>query len=365
MPALPMRSISLSQANGVLLLALLSVALLYVGRLFLIPLAFALLLAMLLRPVSNWLERRGLGRAGAALLCLLLVVAFVGGLAWIISAQGANIADEWPQLKQQLHQELARIQQQLQERLGVAPHRQLQFVREQLAKVSQSVNALVGASLKGLLGVVGGFVLVLLYLFFLLWQRHKLRRFALQLAEPEHRSKVANILEQVSKVGGQYLIGRLLSMVFLALVYGVGFSIIGLKNAVLLSLIAVLPTIVPYVGAYIGAAFPLAMALASGDSGLVLPTVGVILLAQVIDNNIIEPIAMGSALHLSPLFTIVAVVLGELVWGIPGMILFEPLLAIVRIACSHVPALHPYAYLLEDEMKQPRWLKKVKGLFGR
>ncbi|GAA3994010.1 hypothetical protein GCM10022408_00160 [Hymenobacter fastidiosus] len=360
-----MRSISLPRANGLLLLALLSVALLYVGRLFFIPLAFALLLAMLLRPVSNWLERRGLGRAGAALVCLLLVLAFIGGLAWLISEQGSRIADDWPQLQARLDQELAKGQQLVQEKFGVAPQKQVQLVREQLAKVSQSISRFVGTSLKGLLGVVGGLVLVLLYLFFLLWQRRKFRQFALQLATPDNRPEVDRMLDQISKVGGQYLVGRLLSMVFIAAVYAIGFSIIGLKNALLLSVIAVLPTLVPYVGAYIGAAFPLVMALAGGESGLVLPTIGVIVLAQFIDNNIIEPLVMGSALHLSPLFTIVAVVLGELLWGIPGMILFEPLLAIIRIGCSHVPALHPYAYLLEDEMREPRWLKQVKRVFRR
>lgn len=154
-------------------------------------------------------------------------------------------------------------------------------------------------------------------------------------------------------------------MVFLALVYAVGFSIIGLKNALLLSVIAVLPTIVPYVGAYIGAAFPLAMALASGKAGMLLPAVVVIIVAQFIDNNIIEPVAMGSALHLNPFFTIIAVVLGELLWGVPGMILFEPLFAIIRIVCSHLPALQPHARLLEDEHDESGLMSKVKNVFRR
>ncbi|GAA4363645.1 AI-2E family transporter [Hymenobacter saemangeumensis] len=360
-----MRSITLPRANGLLLLAVLILATLYFGRLFLMPLAFAGLLAMLLRPVSNWLERRGLGRALAALLCLLVVLAVLSALGWMIAEQGSNISDDWPQLKKQFFAELGKVQQQVQERFGVGPKKQMSFLQEQMANATAAVKRFVAATLKGLLGALGGFLLVLLYLFFLLWQRHRLRQFALKLVEPENRGEVAHILEQVSKVGGQYLIGRFVSMFFIATVYAIGFTIIGLKNALLLSVIAVLPTIVPYVGAYIGAAFPLAMALAAGEPGTVLPTVGVIILAQFIDNNIIEPIAMGSALHLNPFFTIIAVVAGELIWGVPGMILFEPLFAIIRIACSHVPALQPYAELLGDEDEEPGWLKKVKGLFKR
>lgn len=360
-----MRSITLPRTNGVLLLSLLTIAVLYFGRLFLMPLAFAVLLAMLLTPVSNWLERRGVGRAWAALLCLLLVLVFIGALVGLVAAQGSNIAEEWPQLKTKLFQEVGRLQQEVQERFGIAPKKQMSLVNEQLGKVSDSLSKFASSAAKGLLGTVGGLVLVLLYLFFLLWQRTKFRDFALQLTAPESRAEAGTMLDQISKVGGQYLIGRLMSMVFLAMVYAVGFSIIGLKNALLLSVIAVLPTIVPYVGAYIGAAFPLAMALASGDSGMLLPAISVIIAAQFIDNNIIEPIAMGSALHLNPFFTIVAVVLGELLWGIPGMILFEPLFAIIRIACSHVPALHPYARLLEDEQDESGWMSKVKNFFRR
>ena len=171
------------------------------------------------------------------------------------------------------------------------------------------------------------------------------------------------MLAQITKVAGQYLSGRMLSMLFLWIFYAIGFSIVGLDNALLLSLIAVLPTLIPYVGAFIVGFFPLVMALVGGASGQVLPTVGVLVAAQVLDNNVIEPLVMGARLNLSPFFTIIGIVAGELVWGVPGMILFEPMLAVVRILCSHVPALHPYAFLLEDEVPEPRWVQKVKGWF--
>ena len=200
-----MRSISLPRTNGVLLLSLLTVALLYFGRLFLIPLAFAVLLAMLLTPVSGWLERRGVSRGWAALLCLLLVLVFIGALAGLVAAQGSNIAEEWPPLKAKLFQEVSRLQQEVQERFGVAPQKQTTLVREQLAKVSDSVGKFASTAVKGLLGTVGGLVLVLLYLFFLLWQRSKFRDFALQLTQPESRAEAGTMLDQISKVAGNTL----------------------------------------------------------------------------------------------------------------------------------------------------------------
>lgn len=360
-----MRSVSLPRVNGLLLLTLLTVAFLYFGRLFLIPVAFAIILAMLLTPVGRRLEGWGLGRGLASLLCILLLLFVIGAMGWAIGEQAANISEQLPQIQVKLQQLLAQAQQLIQREFGVAPKAQIGFVQEQVAKLAQSANKYLTTSLKGILGLVGGFVLVLLYLFFLLWQRGKFREFFLRLAPVESRPEAGNMLDQIRKVAGQYLVGRLISVLFLAVFYGIGFSIIGLKNAVLLGLIAAFPTIIPYVGAFIGGIFPLIMSLVGGSSGLVLPTVGIMVAAQVIDNNIIEPVVMGASLNLSPLFTIVAVVLGELIWGVPGMILFEPLFAIIRIICSHVPALHPYAFLLEDEVEEPAWVQKLKHVFSR
>src|SRR5690606_16494262 len=169
----------------------------------------------------------------------------------------------------------------------------------------------------------------------------------------------------ISHVAGMYLIGRLISMTFLAVVYMIGFSIVGLPNGILIALVAVIPTLIPYVGAFVGAFFPLAMALVGGSSEMLLPIAGILIAAQVIDNNIIEPLVEGESLDISPIFTIVSIVVGELIWGIAGMILFMPMFAIVKIICDHIPSLHPYSFLLENDVDDPQWLEKVKGWFGK
>lgn len=158
-----MQQVSLARTKRLLLLAVLSVVVLYYGRPFLIPLAFAAVLAMLLTPVGRRLERWGLSRGWSTLGCLLL--AFVGAAGWVIGAQAANISEQLPQMQQKLQQGLQQAQQWIKQQFGVAPQEQLRFVQEQISKFSQSANRYLTGSLAGLLG---GFVLVLLYLFFLL-----------------------------------------------------------------------------------------------------------------------------------------------------------------------------------------------------
>lgn len=360
-----MLSFSLSRIVHVLLLLVASATVLYYGRVFLVPIAFAALLAMLLAPVGNWLEGRGLGRVASSLLCLLLLCAFLGGVGWVLGTQASHLVEQWPQIRERGLELWQHMQQWVDARFGVPPDVQMRFVQEHGDQIRAAGTQYLAAPLAGLGGLLSGFVQTLLYLFFLLWGRSKFRAFFLQLVADEHRLDAAKMLDEIARVSGQYLVGRLFSMLFLASFYGVGFSIIGLDDALLLAAIAVLPTLIPYLGAYLGGLFPLAMALIAGEPNQALPTLGVLVAAQVIDNNLIEPLVMGNRLNLSPIFTIVGIVAGELLWGIPGMILFEPLFAVLRIVCSHVPALAPFAYLMANEVEEPGWVRKLKELVTR
>ncbi|WP_205503688.1 AI-2E family transporter [Rufibacter psychrotolerans] len=360
-----MKNVSLHRVNAWLLLPILTVVLLYYGRVFLIPVGFAILFAMLLLPVSRKLEGWGLGRIPATLLCILLIVLAVAAVVLLIIAQVVAISEDWPQMQPKLMQLVAQVQEWIRQQFGVAPQEQIRLVQEQIQKFSQSANQVGTQLLKGWLGLVTSSVLVLLYLFFLLWKREKYREFFLRLFAQERQAEVNAILTAITKVSGQYLAGRLISICFIAAFYALGFSIVGLPNALLLAPIAAIPILIPYVGAFVGAVFPLVFALTAGSTGMLLPTLGVLVAAQVIDNNLIEPIVMGSKLNLSPIFTIVAVVSGELIWGVAGMILFEPLFAVVKILCDHIPALQPYGYLLGNEVKEPGWVTKLKRMFSK
>lgn len=118
----------------------------------------------------------------------------------------------------------------------------------------------------------------------------RVRSLFLKLTPKESQPEVKKELSEITNVAAQYLIGHLISMIFLAVFYAIGFSVVGLKNAVLISFIAVIPTIVPYIGSFIGGIFPLAMAFVSGSSGNILPVAIILVMAQIIANNIIEPI---------------------------------------------------------------------------
>jgi predicted PurR-regulated permease PerM len=358
-----MKGISIYRANALLLLGILIFYTLYHAKTFLIPLFFAILLAMLMVPVSRWLENWGISRIGATFICMLIFLLFIAGIFGIIAAQAASLAEDIPLIQRKMQQLIDGWQKWVESHFGVAPERQIQIMKTQINRFLEAPGQYISSTLSGLINILTGFVLVLLYFFFLMWKREKYEDFFLRLAKKENEPTVKKELQDINRVSSQYLVGRLISMVFLAVFYAIGFSLVGLKNGVLLSLIAVIPTIIPYIGSIIGGFFPIMIALVTGSPAMVLPVILILVGAQTLDNNIIEPIVEGESLNISPIITIVAIVVGELTWGISGVILFVPLFAIIKIICDHVPALHPYGFLLGNEIEESEWVKKIKGWF--
>lgn len=361
-----MNGISINRVNAGLLLALLTAVILYYGKIFLIPFTFGVLLAMLLLPVSRKLESWGVGRVWSVWLCILLILVVLGLGVLVISAQLNNFLQDLPLIQKKIQQLIDSLQSWVQDRLGMDPERQAAMVKKNIGQIGQSTQQSIKVAFLSTLGSIGTTGLVLVYVFFLLWKREKYERFFLKLSSEENRGQMQDVLSQSTKVASEYLGGRLVSMLALAVFYMIGFSAIGLKNALLLALVAVIPTIIPYLGPVIGGFFPMAMALTSGEPGMVLSVLIVLVVAQTIDNYFIEPFVLGSNLDLSPFITIVSIIIGEMLWGIAGMILFIPMVAVLKIFFDHIPRLYPYAYLLGEEGDSgPGWIDKVKAWFGK
>ena len=117
----------------------------------------------------------------------------------------------------------------------------------------------------------------------------------------------------------------------------------------------------------VGGVFAAGTALVTKSPGAALAVIGVMALIQLIDDYFIEPYIVGSQVNLSPLAIIVILVIGGLLWGVAGMILFIPLLGIAKVIFDHVPSLQPYGYLIGDDKKEDdnSFTKKIKDWFQK
>lgn len=171
----------------------------------------------------------------------------------------------------------------------------------------------------------------------------------MRLYQNEDEGKVRKVVDDISHVSQSYLTGRAISITIIAVLYAVGLSIVGIKNAIILAGIAAILTIIPYVGTVLGGLFPVMMALVTEDT--IQPAVWavvVMFVIQTIDNYFIEPNVVGGEVNLSALVSILSIIAGGMLWGVPGMILFLPLFGIIKIVCDHVEPLKPIGYVLAD-----------------
>ena len=351
----------MGKTNTILIFGLALFTSLYFARPFLIPITTGVIVAMLVLPVCKWLERKGWSRGWAVATCVLILMLLGAGLVMVMMAPLTSFNQDFSDLEASFDEKVRQMQQYLAHQLGVSIEKQNDAV-EKASSGPSPLGEYLTSFVTGFFGFIFDSILILVYIIFFLMNREKYKNFVVKLIDRTDAGEVKQILHQISKVSVQYLVGRLLSIVTLAILYTVGLLLIGLKHAAVMGSIAALLTIVPYVGTMLGGMFPAAAALLS-NSGDVNPmaAIGVILLVQLVDDYLLEPFIVGEQVNVSPLAIIVGVVVGGLVWGVAGMILFIPLLGMLQIVCSHVPALQPYAYLIGTQEKAEKpYVQRVK-----
>ena len=336
----------LVKTNLILLLFFLVIGGLYIGRTFLIPLAFAAIFAMLLTPLCSKLEGMGLNRALATLLCILLLLVFFFGLGTLLSAQIASFSEDLPKIEKQVTQKFSDMQRYIQENFGLSPREQKKAVQGD-SSTAEGVSSVVLGFLGSFTGIMTNSLITLVYLYMLLFYRDRFSTFVLKVVSDENKDRARRVISDSSQVAQQYLVGRGMLIIILAVMYSVGLSIVGIDNAILISLLAALVSIIPYIGNIIGVAFPLIMALVQGgDLWLFAGVLIVFSIAQFVESYILEPYIVGAEVDVHPFFTIVVIIAGEMVWGISGMILAIPLFGILKIVLDNIEHLRPYGYLI-------------------
>ena len=256
-------------------------------------------------------------------------------------------------IEQNLTKKLDEFRQFVKETFAISTQKQKELVQEQQASSSGGASSFVTKLLAGLGGFLTNTILVLVYMFLFLYFRTHLKNFILQLLPKESSAKTGKVIQNSRKVAQKYLTGLAMMIGCLWVMYGIGFSIIGVKGAIFFAILCGLLEIVPFVGNLTGNAITVLMVIAQGGSmQMVLGVLITYAVVQFIQTYLLEPLVVGSEVNINPLFTIIGLVLGELIWGIPGMVLAIPLLGIAKIICDNVEGLKPYGYLLGTGKKQ-------------
>lgn len=363
-----MQQQKLFRATAILMVMVLIVVILVYAKPFLVPLTIAGLLSMLLLPVTKYLQRRSINKVIAVILSELILLAFLALVIFFVSWQVSDLVNDVSKIEQQVSRKYQEVQQMITEKLGIPKEQQNKMISQQKASAPGKLSAMVTGLLAGLGNILTNFLLVLVYIFLLLYFRERIKKFVLKLVPSSQQANASSIMDNSQQVAQKYLTGMALMIVGLWIMYGIGFSIVGVKNAIFFAILCGLFEIVPFIGNLVGTGLTIAMSLIQGaDMNMVIGILITYGTVQFIQSYILEPMVVGSEVNINPMTTIIGLIAGEMLWGIAGMVVAIPVLGILKIVFDHIEPLKPYAYLIgEDKKKQESgFSKKIKNLFNR
>ena len=338
---------------------------LYYAQEFLIPLCIGGVLATVFLPFCNWIESKKVPKGIAVLLSLFGLLFIIFLLISLVGYQISELVADAEILKEKAIESGTKIQKFIFNTLNISIKEQDKILKSEQPSYSNLMQTMLGS----MASFMSGIILMLVYFVFLLYYRNHIKKFLIQLVQKPQQEEMGEIIQSVAAVSQQYLIG-LSKMIFLLWVmYGIGFSILGVENAIFFAVLCGILEIIPFVGNITGTILTVLFAAINGaDSQVLIGIVIVYGIVQFIQGWILEPLIVGSQVKINSLFTILALVLGELLWGIPGIILAIPLTAMFKIICDHIEPMKAYGFLIGEVVSPKKELKiiaKIKSIIKK
>lgn len=334
------------------------------------PLLAAFIVSLLLKPLSDRMERVRIPRSLSSFLSILIVFVVIMGLFMFFSGQIANIASEVNTIEVRFNKTIDEIRGWIESTFNISPTEQINYIKDNLGKMLQNSSAIAGSTISATAGFFSSFFLFLLALFFFLYYRSFLVSFLYRIISSKNHKTLASTLKKVEGVVRNYILGLFLVIGIIAVLNTIGLLSLGIEHAIFFGALSAILTIIPYVGVMIGGLLPVVFALITKDS-LWYP-VGVILifwLVQFLEGNFITPNIIGNQVSVNPFAAILGLFVGGMMMGAIGMIFAIPVLAIVKVVCDSMDATEPIGYLIgsppDDEHLYEKRMKRAKKIFKR
>jgi predicted PurR-regulated permease PerM len=335
------------KATLILLGIILTVYVLYTLADILVPIAFSVLFAILLNPLYMRLKNLKIPKPLAILLTLVLAFALLGGVLYFLSSQIAQFGEMAPMLKQKFSQLLTQLQHWLETSFGISIDKQMQMLRE----AANSGKVLVGRTVSSALGIFSVLFLIPVYIFLLIFYKNLILNFLFEAFSKENTHYVADILHETKTAIQSYIVGLLIEASIVACLNATALTLLGVPYGILLGVIGAILNLIPYIGGVIAVVLPLLMATVTQEGySTQLGILGAYAAIQFLDNNFLVPRIVSSKVQLNAMVSILAVLAGGTLWGVAGMFLSIPFVAVLKIIFDRVESLKPWGKLLGDEI---------------
>lgn len=313
----------------------------------LVPLAYAAFFAILLNRLCSRLQRYKVPQMLAIIISLLLATILIAGIFYFLSSQIVSFGDTIPTLKAKFAQITVDLKQWIFQHFGIDTRKQMQFINEAM----NNSKTLVGKTLNTVLGTLSLIFLIPVYVFLMLLYKTLIVNFVYEVFSEENSLSVAEILKETKAAIQSYIIGLLTETVIVAIMNSIALLLLGVPYAILIGVIGALLNLLPYIGGLVAIALPVLMATVTHDGYTTqLGVIAAYLFIQFIDNNILVPRIVSSKVQINALISIIGVLLGNQLWGISGMFLSIPFIAVLKIIFDRIDDLKPWGKILGDNI---------------
>jgi predicted PurR-regulated permease PerM len=330
-----------------------TVAVLYFGKALFIPLAFSLLIALILYPFCKWLEKNKWPRGLAIAASLTIVILLFTAIGWLLLWQLNYLKNDLPVLLQKIQLAIQQLQQWVNDKVGVAFNLKTGWMEN----AARNSGGHLGSVIQTVFTSMGGFLfslfLIPVFAALFLYHREQFVQFIKALIPEKYHPLLHTILHESSYAYNKYIIGLIKVYIVVGILNSLGLLLLGVPHAILFGMLTAFMTMVPYVGIIISALLPITVAWVTTDSLFYpLAVVAVFSFVQYLENSVIFPKIVGQQLNVSTWAILVALLAGGIIWGVSGMVIFMPFVAILKIISAHIEEWKPLNILLSRAEKR-------------
>lgn len=330
-----------------------------IGQSIWVTLFMSFLIATLLLPLSNFLENKlRFPRIVSSLVSPIFFVSILLLVFYLLGLQMVQFKNDLPGFKEQIVNLFHAGQHFVYKHFGVDETQQLHYINSGAESTLKKGTSLVGQIVFSFTSIISSLAFIFLYTFFILLYRKHIMKFGIWCFKPRYKSHIKFIGSQIKSIVKQYLIGLFIQVTCVTTLLFTAFSIIGINYAFLFAALCGILNLIPYVGIFSATVLAALVTLATGEPIHAVWVIISVVIVNSIDGNIITPKVIGSKVQLNSFLVFFGLIVAESLWGISGMFLAIPILAITKILFDNIEGMEALGFLLgEDEVSTPLYDK--------
>lgn len=328
----------------------------YIGQQIIIPIVYSVLIAILLNPFVNFLLRKKVNKIIAITIAVVLLILLCILFFYIISSQISIFSETFPLLKEKFNDICDEFLKWFSERFNIHQSKINTWI------ANTETDFVANFAFQEKIMFAGQIVIVVMlipvYVFMILFYKPLLLEFIHKVFKSAYNIAVSEVLTSTKRIIQSYLVGLFFEMIIIGTLNSIALLILGIDYAIILGITGAIINIIPYLGGIVAIAMPMIIAFVTKDSlSSTLFVFFAYIIIQFIDNHYVIPKIVASRVKINPLISIIVVLIGNAIWGIPGMFISIPLTAILKVILDHIEPLKPYGFLM-GELETDKPIKK-------